>query len=256
MFNVPLFLTLSACVSIACIGIAKNCAPYCLPSSEANRAISAKLLFLSLTVRTWLLAAMACFIGCHNAPLTELSAPFLEALISLKNPSSIFALQLCYALLGSAAALVGLYLLTLLLHPNPKLLTKSISSLGTTALFGSFIEEIIFRWGLMSLIARIINVEFVANLDISLLIALFLSSLTSSFYHLSDLISVRDKENEVIVLKVLISHFWKSMCYGFLFWKFGFTAAVICHIFVELVSAYINQHLISISISSFTPRHK
>ncbi|HET8688969.1 MAG TPA: CPBP family glutamic-type intramembrane protease, partial [Methanosarcina sp.] len=104
--------------------------------------------------------------------------------------------------------------------------------------------------------ARILDADLLHDQNAAVLLAIVLSSICYAFYHLSDLENINPETDGMVIMNFLASHFWKGICFGALFWMYGFSSAVICHIVVELIAGFINKYVYVSVISSVRPSHR
>src|SRR5574341_190250 len=129
-----------------------------LPTGTKTPAITPAFKLLSL-VQPAVLLALAVLIGVALASKVGLSSPLAEAAAGGRQLSSAFKPQIIPGLFGGLAGGVAIVLTSLLSKPflSPEVVTR-IAGLGkllplpTRLLYGGLTEELLLRWGLMTLL--------------------------------------------------------------------------------------------------------
>lgn len=238
MFNVPVFLLLCALVVIAnFIAIPKIIGLTAYRSGSEER----KVLLVSTLTNSIFLSVGAVALGSYMAPRMNLSPRFLDALVHLDQPHLKLFHLLIPASVTSIVILVGMLLIQIVLV-NRCLTLPSYYSLpiSTRLLKEGFLEEIIYRWGLLPTVAGILNIEFLVDADTALLFAVLVCALGSSMLHISDLLRFSFRHLGSAVFSILAVNCWGAIIYGWLFCRYGITAAIVCHGLVILVSSGAN----------------
>lgn len=247
MFNLSVFLLLFGLAIIAnLIAIPKMV-------SLTNAHITGnerKILMISSLSNNLLLSIGAAAVGSYMAPRVSISSPLLESLVTLDQPHAILLQLLPPISLNSVYALLGILLIQVFLMnrcftlPNHFHIPTSVRVLKE-----GVIEEIIFRWGLLPLTARILWVEFSVNQETAILIAIFLSALGSSISHISDLYRLNFQRLPLAILSVTLVNFWGGIVYGWLLCKYGLATAILCHSVVILISSITYEVMCFFAIS-------
>jgi CAAX prenyl protease-like protein len=234
MFDLPLFIVMCVIVVAANAVAVPKLIAY---SNFFNGGHAPKIAQLSALTKALLLSLLACAGGAFAAPRTGLSAPFIESILHFDNPHAALWSQLWPALINSFYVLLGLMLLQLAFVRHHISAARYYSvPLSTKILLEGVVEEFIYRWGLMSVIARILQVEFLDDPNTAMLLAILLAAVGSSLSHISDLSRLNFDRISMALLAVMLINFWAALCYGWLFWKYGLTAAILCHMTVVCAS--------------------
>lgn len=152
---------------------------------------------------------------------------------------------LIYGAVGGAFAgllilkisLLGPYMLTGALPPIT-LYTPEYFALG--ALYGGLTEEIIFRFGLMTLIAWALLQATGQSADWVFLVAIALSALLFAAGHLP-VVFATGQATAAIITYVLVLNSAAGLIYGWLYWRLGLEAAMVAH-----VSTHITMMLLAL----------
>lgn len=137
-------------------------------------------------------------------------------------------------------SLLGPYMLTGTLPPIT-LYTPEYFALG--ALYGGLTEEVIFRFGLMTLIAWALLHVNGQSADWVFLAAIALSALLFAAGHLP-VVFVAGQASPAIITYVLFLNSAAGLVYGWLYWRFGLEAAIVGH-----VSTHVTMLLLALLIA-------
>lgn len=184
-----------------------------------------------------MMAAVA--LGCWAAPRAGLDAPAVRAWAERRPIWPALRPQLAPALpagLAVAVLLVGFWSVVREQHFAGPLLAFELP-LVTKLLYGGIVEELLLRWGLMSLIvwiawriggaARPVPVWTVWS-------GIAASSLLFAVGHLPVLYVLLPGPPEWFVGLALAANFIPGILFGWLFWRRGLEAAMLAHAFAHL----------------------
>ena len=207
--------------------------------------ITPALKVLSL-IQPAVLLAVAVLIGNLLAPKVGLSAPFAEALATGQPASPALRPQLVPGvwggLIGSVSILLigaafRLVLTDEMVERTDKL--QSLLPLPMRLLYGGVTEELLLRWGLMTLFVwaawRIFQRRAVKPTKGSFVGAILVSSLIFGMGHLPIALLLLPEANAVVIPFVVIANSVFGVVAGYLFWKYGLESAVIAHMLVHVV---------------------
>ena len=234
MFDLPTFIMLCVIVVLANAFAIPKLVEYSAGFLGTSRDKHAsKIILINLLSKGLLISLVACSIGSYMAPKVGLGAPFIEAVAYLENPHVILWYQMAPIVLHTFYVLLGMMFLQYLFISRHVSTTRYFEMPFTSkVLLEGVVEEIVFRWGLVSVLARILTKEFILDPNLAIIIAIFLAAVGSSLSHISDLTRLSFQRLDIALLSVLVLNFWGALCYGFLFWKHGLTAAILCHVLV------------------------
>lgn len=100
--------------------------------------------------------------------------------------------------------------------------------------YGGIVEEIICRWGLMVFLIWIAKLLGYQNV-IVVWFAIILSSLLFAVGHLPGYLSVGCEKTLGFVVSIIGLNLWAGIIFGWLFWKYGLSAAIIAHILFHVI---------------------
>lgn len=233
MLNLPVFITLCIIAVAASLYAVPRLVRY---SARAQGMLSYPLSELSTTIRVVLLSLGACAVGAYMAPRAGLATPLLDSMLQFNSPHIIFFNQLVPMIASTLQVLLGLVLLQVLfVRHNLSTEHRVPAPLGARLLAEGVLEEIVYRWGLMSVVVQILNRELGLDPSGAMVGGIVVAAVASSLAHVSDLSRLKFDCLSKAVASVLVLHFWAALCYGWLFWQYGLTTAMLCHIMVVFV---------------------
>ena len=244
MFNIALF-ALFVAVSIPGILIASYRQVETLRSSMARSQSTVpprSTLVVVGIVQNLVLVAIAAAIGTTLAPRVGLRAPVLEAVSGGEPlPSDLTSMSL--PTLSLTALLVIPFLLAYYGYIRSRLGKETVKvveeiriQLGLTGrlLYGGIVEEILTRWGLMTLLIWL-GTLIVGTASSSVFwIAIVISGLLFGLGHLPGLLSAGAQRSTLLLVSVLGTNLWVSLGFGWLYWQYGLIAAVASHMLFHL----------------------
>ena len=215
-------------------------------AGEDIPVISPAIKVLSLIQPAVLLVA-AVLIGIALAPRVGLSAPAAESLAAGGRVLPDLRPQVVPGLLGSMIGALAILLTAAALKPFFTFETvQRISSfqqlmpIPTRLLAGGITEELLLRWGFMTLIVwatwRVFQKGAVRPTTVCFVFAIVLSSLVFGVGHLP--VAVMLGETSVaVILFVIIANSAFGFVAGYLYWKWGLESAIIAHMLGHVVLA-------------------
>jgi membrane protease YdiL (CAAX protease family) len=206
------------------------------------------LKLLSL-IQPSLILAGAVLIGVALAPRVGLAAPAAEALAGHGNVVTCLKPQLIPGVIGGLIGGLSIVLVSLL--AKPFLAAGAIDRIGrfskilpfpTRILYGGVTEELLLRWGLMTLIVwaawRVLQKRQNVPSSPYFVAAILVSSLLFGAGHLPvAFMLLRDSFGPALVLFVILANSAFGVVAGFLYWRRGLESAMIAHIVCHVVLA-------------------
>ena len=247
LFLILFLLGLSGVVTILLIDLPALVA--LMPRTIDIPAITPALKLLSL-VQPALLLAVAVLVGVALAPRVGLSAPAAEALAAGGNVFASLRSQLLPGVVGGIIGGLSIVLVSVLTRPY--LSADAIDRIGrfskvmplpTRILYGGLTEEVLLRWGFMTLVVwaawRVLQKGRNAPTSAYFVGAILLSSLVFGAGHLPlAYILLPDSFGPALVLFVIFANSAFGVFAGFLYWIRGLESAMIAHIVCHLVMAF------------------
>jgi membrane protease YdiL (CAAX protease family) len=220
-----------------------------LPAQVGSEAptITPAIKLLSLIQPTVLVAA-ATLIGVLLAPKVGLSSPVAEALTRGEPAASPLRPQL---LPGALGALVGaLSILVTAAVFKPFLRTETIERIAqfgrlvpipTRLLYGGITEELLLRWGFMTLVVwaawRFFQKGIAKPTKASFIAAILISSFVFGLGHLPIAFGVLGETSVAIILFVIFANSAFGLVAGYLYWRYGLESAIIAHMLCHVLLA-------------------
>lgn len=218
-----------------------------LPATAGSEMPFHPLLIKLLTmVQSSILLSIAIFIGIQLAPLVGLSAPAAEALASGNSFISALKPQVLPGLIAgfiAGVAILSSWLLFRSILP-PVFVTRaerlnSSMPLLTRLLYGGITEELLLRWGLLTLLVwaawRIFQASRGSPRTIYFVGAIIISSVVFGIGHLPLGSALGVDFTLPIVTFIVLANSLFGLMAGYLYWQKGLEAAMIAHISTHLV---------------------
>jgi membrane protease YdiL (CAAX protease family) len=101
-------------------------------------------------------------------------------------------------------------------------------------LYGGIVEEVQFRWGLISLVAWAGILLAPGRREIILWLAVILSALVFALYHLAGLQQLGAEPSKASIWSTLLNNVWGGILFGAAFILYGLFAAMLAHALAHL----------------------
>lgn len=197
-------------------------------------------------IQTAILLSIAILIGVQLAPRVRLSAPAAEAMVRGNSFISALKPQVLPGLLAGCFAGVAILSIWLLFRPNlpPVFVTRaeklnSAMPLLTRLLYGGITEELLLRWGLLTLLLwtawRMFQQGRGIPRTIYVVSAIVISSVVFGIGHLPLVSALQVSFTLPIVAFIVLANSVFGLIAGFLYWRRGLEAAIIAHISTHIV---------------------
>jgi hypothetical protein len=209
-----------------------------------------------------LLVSVATAAGTALAPRVGLSAPFFEALVAGQPLWPALRPQLLPALVlgvGGALAIVAAYYL----YFRPRLDGQTVRSmeelrmaLGPAArlLYGGVVEEVLFRWGVITLLAWLGSLFVGGPTPALLWTVIVVSGVLFGLGHLPSYRLAGCQVTPMLLGLMIVLNLWATLICGWLFWQYGLLAAMIAHMLYHLVWLPFDLYFYSRSVSYLAGR--
>lgn len=186
-----------------------------------------------------ILLTLGVMIGCLLAPRLGLDAPLIRALLARQSPWQALKPQLLPALLAGAAVAAMLLGYARLSADWMTGAPAFDMPLLPKLLYGGITEELLTRWGLMSLFAwaawRLTGAKRPASRAV-LAVGTVLAALLFAAGHLPVLYMLLPDPSPQLIAGVLIGNAMPGLLFGWLFAVRGLEAAMLAHAFAHLFS--------------------
>ncbi len=209
-----------------------------LPAMLAGKQLPVPMWVVQLgqTLQFCVMLAIAICVGAFLAPKVGLRAPLLMAWAERKPLAQAGKPLLLPGLVGGILGAVA-SLLVLNTAP-PEMKVEMQLPVLARLLYGGITEELLMRWGFMTLVAWIIWRLFqrrAAKPSASVIVAaIFASALMFAIGHLPAAALMVAKLTPGVIAWILLGNAAFSIVAGWLYWKFGLEAAIIAHITTHL----------------------
>jgi len=214
------------------------------PGTEMPLSIPA--LKLLTVIQQAIILAVAVLVGVVLASKVGLSSPVAEAAASGGDSVSAFKPQIIPGIVGGLTGGVSLVLIAAALKPflSPEVLARlgeygKILPLPTRLLYGGIIEELLLRWGLMTLLVWAAWQLFQKGQDrpkpAFFVGAVLISSVVFAIGHLPMAFMLFPELTLALKLFVIVGNSAFGLIAGYLYWKKGLESAMIAHALTHVV---------------------
>ncbi len=219
---------------------------FVVPGLLRNQDIpfSIELAVLLSTIQSSLLLVLASWGGCKLSNQLGLGAPAVQAFSTNESIKQALRPQILPGIIGG---IVGAIILVVASFSIPAQLNHpdSLQSfpLLVKLLYGGITEEILLRWGVMSILLwivwRVFQKKTSSPKTSIVLVAILLSSILFALGHVPAARLIAGESLTISSLAyVLTFNSLFGLVAGLLFWRYGLEAAIIAHIGAHLFSHY------------------
>ncbi len=204
---------------------------------------SQKVIVLVGIIQNLIIIAIPAAIGVALTARVGLAAPILTTLLAGEPIWPQLQPQLMPMLLltiGGAITMLGGYyaLVRSRLDANTlQVIESQRMDLGLSGrlLYGGIVEEILARWGLMTLfiwLGSLIVGEVTAVIVWS---SIILAGILFGLGHMPAILAAGAKKTAVLYIAAIGLNLWVSLIFGWLFWQHGLVAAILSHMLLHLI---------------------
>jgi hypothetical protein len=216
-----------------------------IPAGTEIPTITPALKLLSL-IQPAVILSIAVLVGVVLASKVGLSSPVAEAAASGGDSVSAFKPQIIPGIVGGLAGGVSLILIATVLKPflSPEVLARlseygKVLPLPTRLLYGGIIEELLLRWGLMTLLVwaawRLFQKGRGQPKPAFFVGAILVSSLVFAIGHLPVAFMLFPEPTLALILFAIVANSAFGLIAGYLYWKKGLESAMIAHALTHVV---------------------
>ena len=221
-----------------------------MPPKEGTKLPSPWLLKLLSLIQPTVLLAVAVFVGVLLSPKVNLSAPAFEALARGRSFIAALKPQIIPGVIAGLIAAVVLVLTWTILRPilPVEFVTRGeafnrLVPLPTRLLYGGITEELLLRWGLLTLLVWVAWKVFQRRRPqpgaVCFIGAIVISSIVFGVGHLPLAGAIGGPLTLPVIAYVVTGNSVFGLIAGYLFWRKGLEAAITAHMLahVGIVSA-------------------
>lgn len=216
-----------------------------IPAGTEIPTFTPVLKLLSL-IQPAIILSVAVLVGVVLASKVGLSSPVAETAVSGDDLVSALKPQVVPGIVGGLAGGVGIVLIAALSKPflPPEVLAKldefgKILPLLTRLLYGGITEELLLRWGLMTLLVWVAWRLFQKGRDkpkpACFVGAILVSSVIFGIGHLPIAFLLFPEATFALTLFVIVGNSFFGLIAGYLYWKKGLESAMIAHMLAHVV---------------------
>lgn len=203
---------------------------------------SADVLALAVGSQLAVLLAAAVAVGMATAGRCGLHAPVFEAIAARRAAWPALRVQVAPGLAGGVAG--GLWLVAMAALTPTALRAASeawAAPLAVRLLYGGITEELLVRWGLMSLLCwlgwRTFGRRSAAPPPAATVAAIGVGALAFGAAHLPSVVAMLGPPDASVVAWVLVGNGAFGLLAGWLYWRRGLEAAIIAHATAHALAA-------------------
>src|SRR5262245_166583 len=204
------------------------------------------LLKVASLIQPSVLLGLAVLLGVVLAPKVDLSAPVAEAIARRLPIAPGFKPQIVPGIIGGAIGATFVVLCGAVLRPflAGEIIERTekfakLLPLATRLLFGGITEELLLRWGFMTLVAwlgwRFLQKGTSKPTPAVLVVSILISSLVFAAGHLPLAFMLIPEANPIIVIFVITANSAFGLICGYLYWKKGLESAIIAHMVGHII---------------------
>ena len=216
-----------------------------VPTDDDLPRITPAVKLLSV-VQPGIFLALAVMAGVSLAPKVGLSASLIEAWMARGRIMPALKPTLVAGILGGLGGGIAIVLIATLMTPFlPDEAVASISAFGklvpfpTRLLYGGITEELLLRWGLMTLLVwgiwRVVKKQHPQAPSGCFHAAILASAVIFGVGHLPVVFLVVQDVTYPLIAFVIIANSAFGLVAGYLFWKRGLEAAILAHMKAHVV---------------------
>lgn len=110
----------------------------------------------------------------------------------------------------------------------------------TRMLYGGITEEILMRYGLMTVLLWILKEINRPNSQVQFWIANILTSILFATGHLPALFNEVSTPSIWTLIYILAGNFWAGLCFGYAFWRHGLILAILTHMGFHIITYFLH----------------
>ncbi len=187
-----------------------------------------------------IMLVVAVIIGTILYQKINLKVPLIEKIVGIENDTFNISEILKYGILGGVLSGILLSLVGLVFNP---ILPKEFIELGESLqptlaarfLYGGLTEEILMRFGLMTLIVWLCSKVFRGTKSFVFWTGISIAAIIFAFGHFPIAYQAVENPTTGLLTYILIGNSIGGIIFGWLYWKKGLESAFIAHIFTHVI---------------------
>lgn len=212
------------------------------PEAEAilkDRFTHQQIKMLTL-INPTIMMVVAVIVGTILYQKVNLKVPLIEKMVGIKNDNLNTSHILKYGILGGVLSGILLSLVGIIFNPILPAefleLGESLKpSLAARFLYGGLTEEILMRFGLMTLLVWIASKIFKGTKPIAYWTGIIIASIIFALGHFPIAYQAVENPSMGLLTYILIGNTIGGLIFGWLYWKKGLESAFIAHIFAHVI---------------------
>jgi hypothetical protein len=210
--------------------------------AKPDNRLSQKSLFFILFIQTTTIVALSVAAGLYFGGKVGLTDLFLQELSRGQfNLLNLLEQVGIGAIAGVVCAMVWIWCYYSFIRPNIDKASIAASEearqqLGLLARItsGGITEEIIFRWGLLSLTMWALS-GLTNSHAVAFWISIVITGTLFGLAHLPGSLAKGCVPSPLLIASTVIGNLWVSVICGYLFWQYGIIAAIVVHVLFHVI---------------------
>ena len=194
-------------------------------------------------IQNLLMIAIPAAVGVALVARVGLAAPVFAALLAGEPIWPLLSQMLPPILVWTALAAVTMlgayygFVRLRLDEPTLQLIEDQRMDLGLLGrvLYGGIVEEVLARWGMMTLFVWLGSLLAGEATAVVMWIAIIISGVLFGLLHMPGLLAAGARKSAVFFIAAIGLNLWVSLVFGWLFWQYGLVAAMLSHMWLHLL---------------------
>lgn len=213
--------------------------------NDSNEIMQLKFSRLAMLV-CFSLSFIMSFIGVVLSARTGLNAPVLEgilsgqrgldSLVSILGPTFVFTLLgliffywFYYGIVKGRVDIKSFEIMEQM---------RAAIGLDGCVFYGGVVDEIIARWGLMNAVVFFAMLMTGQATNVVIVLSIFFSGFIFAISQVPTYLAAGCTPSRTVVYSIVFLNLFKSMIFGFLFWRYGLMSAILAHMLFHLLWSF------------------
>lgn len=245
MCNIAPESVLSSGFVLLLLGVISACSLWLMPlPASVKMPIPERTAKIAIMVQANVFVIIAVIAGTLAAHATGFDAPVITAIVTGEAFVSTLGTIIVPALLGGVAASLVLSLYNMIqvnVIPQIYLADSTRMPVLTRLFYGGVTEELLMRWGTMSIITwllwRLSGGSDSGPSGAAVCVAIVLSALVFGVSHLPAAVSSGIRQRPMLML-VVTGNALAATIFGWIFWQHGIESAIVAHFATHLIAMF------------------